>query len=193
MTVGPLAKVTAKTAAEVCKHITLDEGPQKLLDEKQTLKQFLESLCEKGLYVDAIKVLAYGMPKREAVWWGCLCVRSAAGKDMPGEALKALEAAEKWVADPSEANRVATLDAGKAADFSTPPGCVALAAYWSAGADIPAHAGFKPPPDQWTADAVAGCVLSAAIQTEPEKAAEKFQKHFELGLAVASGTSVWKK
>ena len=189
---GTLAKVTAKTAAEICKHFTLDEGPQKLLDAKHTPKQLLELLREKGFYPDAIKVLAYGMPKREAVWWACVCVRSAAGTVIPPPALKALQAAEKWVADPSEANRVANLSAGGAAGFSTAAGCAALAAYWSAGSHVPTHVDVKPPPDQWTAHAVSGCVLMAAIQTEPEKAFEKFQKHFELGVAVANGTSQWK-
>ncbi len=187
-----LPRITAKTAAEACAHFTLDEDAQKLFDAKHTPKQLLEVLAEKGCIPDAIKVLAYALPKREAVWWGCVCVRHAAGKDIPPPALKALQAAEKWVADPSDANRTANLSAGDAAGFTTAAGCVALAAYWSAGSHMPSHVEMKPPPEQWTAHAVSGAVLIAALEKDPEKAAEKFKKHFELGLAVASGASVWK-
>src|SRR5205085_12585504 len=101
--------ICAKTAAEICGRFTLDVEPHKLLDAKLTPQQYLTLLTSRGFYTDAIKVLAYGLTKREAVWWACVCVRDAGGKDLPGPALKALQAAENWVADPSEDNRRATL------------------------------------------------------------------------------------
>ena len=34
-------------------------------------------------YTDAVRFLAHALPKREAVWWACLCVRKAAGANPP--------------------------------------------------------------------------------------------------------------
>ena len=44
-----------------------------------------------------------------------------------------MKSAEKWIAEPSEENRKATLKAAEAADTGTPAGCAALAAYYSEG------------------------------------------------------------
>src|SRR5436305_3569062 len=131
MASGTLSQVTAKTAAEICRRFTLDVEPQKLLDDRLAPKAYLDLLTENGHYPDAVRVLAYGLPKREAVWWACQCVRAAGGTDLPPKAADAVRVAEKWVADPSDANRTAALAAAEAADFTTPAGAAALAAYWS--------------------------------------------------------------
>ena len=73
------AKVTAKTAAEVCKHFPLGEEAKKLLRDGQTPAQFLDVLIEKQQFPDAVRFLAHALPKREAVWWACLCSRAVAG------------------------------------------------------------------------------------------------------------------
>src|ERR671937_3326223 len=94
-----LAKVTAKTAAEVCKHFPLGDEAKKLLRDGQTPAQFLDLLIEKQQFPDAVRFLAHALPKREAVWWACLCARAAAGPNPPPKAAAAVQAAEKWVAD----------------------------------------------------------------------------------------------
>src|ERR1700694_1576203 len=105
MSNGTFAKVSAKTAAEICKQFQLGEEAQKLLRDNQAPRQFLDVLLEKKQYVDACRFLAHGLPKREAVWWACLCVRQVQGANPPPKAAAALQAAEKWGADPSDANR----------------------------------------------------------------------------------------
>src|ERR671937_2023253 len=97
-----LAKVTAKTAAEVCKHFPLGDEAKKLLRDGQTPAQFLDLLIEKQQFPDAVRFLAHALPKREAVWWACLSGRSVAGSSPPPPIAGALQAAEKWVSDPSE-------------------------------------------------------------------------------------------
>src|SRR5262249_49233476 len=86
MNSGTLVKVAAKTAAEVCKRFTLSEPAQKLLRPELTPRQFLDLLVEKQQPIDAVRFLAYGLPKPEAVWGACLCVRSVAGVDLPPKA-----------------------------------------------------------------------------------------------------------
>ena len=80
---GELAKVTAKTAAEVCKHFPLGEEAKKLLRDGLTPVQFLNMLIEKQQFPDAVRFLAHALPKREAVWWACLCSRVIAGSNPP--------------------------------------------------------------------------------------------------------------
>src|ERR1700694_1771337 len=110
MSNGTFAKVSAKTAAEICKHFQLGEEAQKLLRDNQAPRQFLDVLLEKKQYVDACRFLAHALPKREA---------------------------ERWVAATTDATRRAAMPAAEAADIGTPAGCTAVAAFFSGGSLAP--------------------------------------------------------
>ncbi len=193
MSNGTWAKVTAKTAAEVAKLCPLSDEAKALLRDGQTPKQLFEQLLAKPLYLDAIRLLAATLPKREAVWWACLCARQAHGANPPAKIAAALTAAEKWVADPSEDNRRACQAAAEAEEMKTPAGCAAMAAFWSGGSLGPPNVPAVPPGEQLTGHGVAGAVMLAAVLNQPEKAAEKHKSFLNLGVEVASGTNRWKE
>jgi len=192
MSSNGLVKITAKTAAEVCKHFALGDEAKKLLRDGLTPAQFLDTLIEKQQFPDAVRFLAHALPKQEAVWWACVCARSVGGSNPPPKIAAALQAAEKWVADPSEGNRRAAMPAAEAAEFKTPAGCAAVAAFWSGGSLAPPNVPAVPPGEYLTAHGVAGSVMLAAVQSEPEKAPEKNRKFLAQGIEVAKGTLRWK-
>ena len=74
---------------------------------------FVALLMEKALYPDAVRFVAHALPKREAVWWGWVCARRSAGENPPPKIKAALDATEKWIAQPNEDNRRAG-DGGRA-------------------------------------------------------------------------------
>ena len=121
-------KVQASTAAEVCQHFALGEEARGLLQEEFTLQAFLDLLMARELFPDAACLLAYALPKRDAVWWACLCVRHVAAADTPPADLAALEAAERWVTEPQEANRRAAMRAAEGLAFQTAASWAAVAA-----------------------------------------------------------------
>jgi hypothetical protein len=182
-----LVKVAAKMATEVCGRFPVGEEAKQLLRDNLTPAQYLELLIDKQAYVDATRFLAHALPKREAVWWACLCARKVYGTNPLPKIAAALQAAERWVADPSEDNRRAAMTAAEAAEFSTPAGCAAVAAFWSGGSLGPPNVPAIPPGEQLTAHGVAGAVMLAAVLAEPEKAPEKYRQFFALGREVASG------
>jgi len=192
MSNGTLTKVTAKTAGEVCKNFQLGDEAKKLLKDTMTPRQFLDQLIDKQQFPDAIRFLAHALPKQEAVWWACLCARAAAGTAPAPNITAALQAAEKWVKDPSEDNRRAAMPAAEAAEFSTPAGCAAVAAFWSGGSMGPPNVPVIPPGPYLTAHGVAGAVMMAAVVTEPQKAPEKYKKFLAQGIDVANGANRWK-
>jgi hypothetical protein len=192
MSSNGLVKITAKTAAEVCKHFQLGDEAKKLMRDGLTPAQFLDTLIDKQQFPDAVRFLAHALPKQEAVWWACVCARAVAGSNLPPKIAAALQAAEKWVADPSEGNRRAAMPAAEAAEFKTPAGCAAVAAFWSGGSLAPPNVPVVPPGEYLTAHGVAGSVMLAAVQSEPEKAPEKNRKFLAQGIEVAKGTLRWK-
>jgi hypothetical protein len=156
-----------------------------------TARQYLDRLVERQLQAEAIRFLAYVLPKREAVWWACLCADRVLGPDPPPRVAAALDAARAWVLDPSEDHRRAALPAAEAAEVGTPAGCAALAAYFSGGSLSPPDLPVVAPGEHITAHLVASAVILAAVIREPAKASEKYAAFLGLGLEVAVGQQVW--
>src|SRR5438132_849258 len=100
-----LTRVTAKTAGELCKQFPLSDEGKKVVRDNMTPAQALDALMAGKHYVDALRLLAHGLPKREAVWWACQCARQVTTGTVPPQVTAALASAEKWVKDPTEENR----------------------------------------------------------------------------------------
>jgi hypothetical protein len=181
----------AGRAAEVCPQSQLGNEARALLGDDPAGQPFLARLAEHGLFADAARFLAHALPRREAVWWACQCARLVLGPQPPEPFVAALQAAEHWAAAPTEENRRSAFPAAEAAEFGTPPGCAALAAFWSGGSLAPPDSTAVPPPEHLTPSAVANAVLLAAVQEEPERATEKFRQFLELGVQVAEGRNRW--
>ncbi len=191
MSNGVFPKVTAKAAAEVCQHFELGDAARGLLRDGLAPKMFLDSLVEKKQFPDAVRFLAHALPKREAVWWACVCARAAVANP-PAKAAAALQAAEKWVADPKEEHRRAAGAAAQAAGIGSAAGLAAMAAFWSGGSLGPPDLPPIPPGEFLTARGVSGAVLIAAT-LEPAKAVERHKLFLAKGVEVANGTNKWKQ
>jgi hypothetical protein len=193
MSTATSTKPQPKTAAEICKLFPVSDEAKKLLRDTQTPRQYLDVLIEKQQYIDAVRFLAHTLPRREAVWWACLCARAVGGTALPAPQAAAVQAAERWVADPSEANRRAAQAASEAAGLGTPAACAAVAAFWSGGSLAPPDLPVVPPAETLTAHGAASAVLLAAVLTEPQKAPEKHRKFLAQGVEVLTGYNKWKE
>jgi hypothetical protein len=92
---------------------------------------------------DPIVFIASVLPRREAVWWACQCIRAVNG----GKTDDALAAAEAWVRKPEEAERRMALQVGTSGDTDVPTTWFALAAGHSGGSVAPEDA---PPVHAWS-------------------------------------------
>jgi hypothetical protein len=192
MSNGVWTKVTAKTSREVCKSFALEKAAAPLLKDGQTPKQLFDLLLEKGHLLDAVRLLAHSLPKREAVWWALQCARQAHGANPAPPVAQALAATEKWVTDPKEENRRAAQAVAEAAGVGTPAGCAAMAAFWSGGSLAPPAAPVVPPPEHLTGHGAGCAVMLAAVLSEPEKAEQKHRAFLKLGSDVAAGANRWR-
>lgn len=188
---GELVRIEARTATEVGDRFALELGGRERLRPGMTPGQFIDALAEAGAFVDAIRFLAHALPKREAVWWACLCGRQVAGAKAPAAELEALAAAEAWVVAPTEANRRAAESKSELAGYGTAAGCAAVSAFWSGGSLGPPHVAAIPPGEHLTAHGASCSVMLAAVAAEPEQALEKFRAFLARGLQVARGEAPW--
>jgi hypothetical protein len=193
MAEAPMTKLMAKTAQEAVQRFPVSEQAAELL--KGGLLQpavFLKQLVEKGHLTDAVQLLGHTLPKREAVGWAVVCAREAYGpKPEPKEAA-ALQAAQKWVIDPSEDNRRAAQKASETASLGNAAGCCAGAAFFSGGSMGPPNQPVVAPDERLTGKVVSGAVLLAGVMGDPAKAMERLRRYVEIGMEVARGASPWK-
>ena len=127
--------------------------------------EFIESLVTSGSYLDAASCCAYLLPRREAVWWACQCVRASRKALLPVE-LAALDAAEAWVRTPEEDLRQAALAFG--ADEPTDSAAIwaCRAAAFSGGIMSNTPKGPVRAQPEATARAARAAVLIAATKVE---------------------------
>ncbi len=153
----------------------------------QTPRQYLTELTTAKHFMDAVRVLAWALPRREALWWACQCVRQVVtDKDGPAEQA-ALQAASRYAQTPSEEHRRAAGAAAEAVDFATPAGCAAVAAFWAEGSLAPPDLPPAPAPEHLTPTGIVNAVVLAAVHRDPENADEKYRRFLALGLNVADG------
>ena len=200
MAAAALQKVTARSAAEVCRNFDLKEEARPLLRDGQTPREFLDALVANRKFAPAIDFLAHALPPREAIWWGCLCVQQAAGSRLSPPEASACKAAAAWVLDPTEENRQAAKAPADAATLRTPAGGLAMATAWTGGSLAPPMANANPkvpppppvPPGPYVpAKVVAGAILLAAVKGDPTRIADTQRTFVELGIGVAEGRFVW--
>jgi len=153
----------------------------------ESLVGFLQHLISAAQFKEAIEFLAFALPKREAVWWACLCARSQLEDHAARTDLAALEAAESWVYKPTEENRRAAMACAHATKFDTPSAWAAVGAFWSAGSIAPPDGAVVQPAPHLAGVAVAGAVALAAVQREPTMADQKRQRYIEMAIDIANG------
>jgi hypothetical protein len=183
MATTTLRKITAVNAAEICARFPV--GAPAAAVAHLPPPEFLDQLIAQRQFQDATRFLAHALPKREAVWWACVCARQATlGGD---SATAALAAAEAWVYQPTEDNRRAAMAVAQATGFTTPASWAAVGAFWSGGSMAPPEAPTVPPGEFLTSAAVAGAVLLAAVEREPEKSDDKFRAFIAAAIDIANG------
>ncbi len=181
----------ARSAVELHRLADLGESAQTLLRGEPGPRSYLARLLEAELFAEAVRFLAFALPKREGVWWAWVCARKAAGGEPNPPVKAALEATERWIVQPSEEHRRQAMREAQAADFGTAAGCAALAAFLTSGSIAPPDAPVTPPGEFMTAQAVAGAVTLAAVTVDPEHAPDHFREYLQLGLEVAERTKLW--
>ena len=84
-----------QAAAAVCRSCTPGPEARALLRDDLAAADYLGLLAAEGLNRDAVRFIAHWLTKREAVWWGCLCVwHGLRTAEPPGEVMAALRQRE---------------------------------------------------------------------------------------------------
>ena len=168
--------------------LELDAEAATLLDGAPHAAEAVARLERSGRLQEASRLVAHALPKREAVWWACMCARAVPFAEATPDDLAALEAAEAWVRRPEEAQRRAAMAAAEKSGFRSAEAWAAVGAFWSGGSMAPPEAPAVPPGDHLTGVAVAGSVTLAAVRgPRPQRAQERFARFLGSARDIAGG------
>jgi hypothetical protein len=147
--------------------------------------EYLRSLAESGEFNKAVAFCAYLLPRREAVGWGCRCVKNLL-PNLPPEEQPGLQAADAWVRRPDEEQRLAALELGMRSNAQSPTTWLALAAGWSGGNIVLGIEATSMAPPQQTARAVRAAVLTAVSRLAPAEREKGLRACIEDGAQIAA-------
>ena len=137
-------------------------------------------------YQQAMKVLAHGLPPREAVWWGCLGARDELGLDQEAEAPPALAAAEAWVMKPTEETRQAAFDLIETEKLPKTARLCAMVAVYAEGTMGPGVMADVDTPPNAIGDMVFGVMMKATYR-DPKQAIPSARHLLDRGMDIAKG------
>ncbi|MCK8785130.1 hypothetical protein M0638_12125 [Roseomonas sp. NAR14] len=167
--------------------LELDQAAEAIVGDVGDAATALERLLAGNRLVESARLCAHALPRREAVWWACMCARGVPDPALAPADLAALEAAEAWVRRPDEPARRAAMAAAQATGFRSPEAWAAVGAFWSGGSMAPEGAPAVPPAEHFTGAAIAGAVVMASVRVKPERSEQRLARFVASARDIAAG------
>lgn len=164
---GRLSAMDSTRATDVLPSSWMKESTFSCLDAQGNIHTWIEQLLAGGEHGDALRVVAFVLPQKYVLAWGCGCLRRilesaqtpTAEEDRAGVAL-----AERWLSEPTEQHRRAAQNFAERGGFETAGAWIAAAASWCSGSMAPAGPEYPSvePPEGLAGEAVVAALLYAA-------------------------------
>ena len=168
--------------SSLARRVALDPAPAEIVARCASVPEALDQLAASGFLVEATTLVAHALPRREAVWWACMCARHTAPPTLPESDRIAERAARSWATRPRGAMSRQALRPAELAGLSTPEAWAAVAALWGESEE-----GTGPTPAYLTAVAVAGAVGLAAVRGRPQCRTERLRRFLASAREISLG------
>ena len=177
--------MSSPSAAQLCGHFELSAEGRALLAPEAKPRAFLDLLLQNNRHEDAAQLMSHALPKREAVWWACQCLRKSA--ELSKSALEIVAAAESWSVDPTDEQRRKTFELAELASFEPPTCFLGMAVFFSGGSLSLPNLPPVEPKEHLTGTMIGNAVKLAALAGDAAKAPERYAGFLSLGLDIVNG------
>ena len=184
---GTLTKLADAHLATALARAQLPPEAQEPLAGCVAIEEALGRLDTAGFTAEAVRVLAHAMPKRECVWWACVCAAHTAPADLPEQDRLAREMAELWVRQQRDEQRRAAMDHAEKGGFQSPEAWAGVASFWSGDSMAPVGQAAIPPGPELTATAVSGAIALAAVRGNATLHQARLKRFLDSGRNIAAG------
>jgi hypothetical protein len=183
----PLAKLRALPLAEVLARAALPSPATALVARLADVPAAIAALRGENMLVEAARLAAFALPRREAGWWACMCARAVPPEAATDDDMKAIEGAEEWVRKQTDEVRRSAFAHAQAASFGTPEAWTGVAAFWSGDSLAPLGQPAVPPGPHLAGTAVAGAVTLTSVRSLPERRGARLGRFLDSAADIASG------
>lgn len=187
--VGVATAATAAAAGLVglCAYLDFGDDIKPLAESLESAEDLIGELTVQEKFQDALRLRAYLLEKRQAVWWGCHCMREELDESLPVAQEAAIAAAANWVEHPDEPHRRVAEEKAAETQYSGPGSILALGAFWSDGSLAPEGSPDVEPDERLTSQGVTAALVTAAYLGDATKAPDRFRVFLERGKDIADG------
>ena len=169
---------------KIIDEIDLDDATELIADSKSD-SETLSILIDADLHFAAIKYLALGIPKREAIWWAYLCCNDYEANSANLVTQNALPLVSQWVYAPSEKLRKQAKELADHLEQYTATSWACMSIFWSGGNISPQPNQLVEPAEYMCGHAASNAVyLAANSQQNSQQACVKYLK---TGIHIAMG------
>lgn len=180
-------KVTSEKVGDIIDVSELQSGSVELLKSDMRPEKYIQALTSADKWPDAVKVMAHALPKREAVWWACICARNMEVLAKNKEEALALKAAEKWVYKPTEENRRKAFLQAQKGDAPSVGTLSSLAAACSGGKLSLGEGQSADLDDSAVPQIVSTVVIISATEKEADQTNQILNSFLQKGIDIACG------
>jgi hypothetical protein len=184
---GTLIKLANADLATTVTRAALPAEAQQPLRDCEEIGSALDCLEAAGFAAEAVRVLAHALPKRESVWWACMCATCTTPDDLSESDRLAQETAEQWVRRQTDDLRREAMAHAEVGGFMTPEAWTGVAAFWSGDSLAPPGERAIPPLPEQTGTAVAAAVLLASVRGDGAQYVARLKRFLDSGRDIASG------
>jgi hypothetical protein len=182
-------KLTSEKAAEIIDQEESDAEVLELLQPDMRPEAFMQRLSEAGKWTDAAMFMARCLPKREAVWWACVCAAGTQLLKKHEDEAVAHKVAEKWAFKPNDENRkTAFLQAQKSNTPSIGTMACLAAAFSDGKLELSEEQILEPDPAAFP-KIISGIVLIAANDQGSDGFNTMLEQFIQQGIDIACGGS----
>jgi hypothetical protein len=187
LTNSTLIKLNPSEPLSLPHYNELSENAKLLLKPEHSIAEIIEILTANELHTDVVKIFAYRLPTREAIWWSYCCALEAERVAENKDALDTLQIVKQWIYQPGESLRRAAEVASQKLEFKTPSSWVATAVFWSGGSIAPVDSPEVFISQQHLGRAVTGAVMLATALNNPNNVEANYKHYLTLALDIANG------
>lgn len=187
-----LGPVAIREMSEIDQGVQISSEARRLIPGCTSVEQFLRTLVEKGLDVDAIQLFPYLVPIRKAIWWACICSWHGSAGRLQDPEDAAFRAVVRWVQAPSERQVKDAQAAAETENTDAAGGYCARAVVWAGYLSSP-EGPWKANDPRVAAKVCAGCVLLALSSASDNGVPSNLRQMLKLAFAVSDDSLPWIK
>lgn len=173
--------------------IRLSEHARASIAAGMTPVDLFDVLLAEQLDADARRVLACAMPRRRALWWGCLAAWDALDKLVEGPPAHVLRGVANYVAQPCDERWRDVANVGRHVKRASLLGCLIYGTFVAHGTVCPPDKPRVPAPPHVFGRLIESAVYLAAVTKDVWNYRAALREYLQLGQQLAGGPPPWRE